>query len=1626
MTEEDNKDTQETPKKRRHWIHPTWLRRTLKTLMWVIIAVIVLPFLVYLPPVQKLAIHIAETQVRKSSGMDIHIGKFRLKFPLDVSLQDLSIVEASGDTMVSAREAIVDVRLLPLLKLDVDVERLQLNDAYYRLVSPDTSMIMKIRAGFLEIDDRSSVRIKESDIDLNKAVIRDADIQMYMDVWRKKPTPPDTTGQFKIRIGDLDGQRIRFGMSSLPTIDTLAIYADRLSLKNGFINLQTSRITADELTADGGNATFLTPTPEYIKAHPAPVDTVSYDTPTMVIEGKKVELHNFDGLYGIAGAVPQPGFDASYLQVSGVDIGLMNFYNEAATLRLPIRFMKARERCGLQITEGSGLVALDSTGIYLDSLRVRTPYSRIDLTAGIPFALMELKPQAPVDIVAEASVGIPDIVSFMPAASGFTQFLPSSTSLNLAVDAHGTLNDIDLDRFDLALPSVLSLRASGYAEDPFDVKKMVASLDIDGALTDPALVQQFMGGLGFDIPTMKIDGTATANRNSYTADLALLTPKGDLAAKGKVNLNSEVYDVSLDVRDFDAGYFVKGIGLGELTATLKARGNGFDPEKPRAATDISLDVSSIVYNSQTLRDIVLTGSLGDHRYDVSLVSPNYVADLNFDLTGSIYPDDYTAHGALHCRRLDLHALGLDSAMNGGAFDVYIDGSASPARWLYDVDLTVNNFDWNLPDQIIHLPKGVEARLLATADSVDLDVYCQDVSLAFRSPEGLEAVVDKFSAAAGSVAIQIQNRELLVDSLQQMLPKFDLAVHSPGRGILDQMLARSDIYVDSVALNLRNDSILTGGAEVLGLQTPSLTLDTITLGLHQRNYLLDYKLHVGNQPGTLDEFADVNLNGYLGGNRLSAYLNQENLKRETGYKLGFTAALTDSLVTVHFTPLKAMIGYKPWTFNSDNFVDVNLANYKVDANLEASSDESAILLETRSGADELQELHLKLTNIRVQDFLEMSVTAPPLTATVNSDIRARYDGKEIVGIGRLGITDFTYDNTKVDDLNLSLQASADLDGTYDVGVSLQVDHRKALTVSSKLETGEAGLQPEYVKLNLDRFPLSAANPFLGNDVAQLQGTVSGEMDLSGGFTKPILNGSLECDSVAVYLPIMGSSLKFDNEPLTVTDNVIRFNRFDIWGANQNPLTIDGTINASDLSDIYLDVKATASNFQLVGNDSRAGSDLYGKLFLDLDASAVGPMTHFTATANLRILGNTDVTYAIPDANTAIQGEKANDVVRFVNFSDTASFDEKKQEQVFMRVQAAVSITPGAEVTVLLSGNGSDRVQLSPSGSVNLYRNYMGDITLNGQLYTGNGFARYNVPVIGQKEFVFDPSSYVLWNGPLMNPTLNIKASDEMKVSVSQNGGNSQLVNFIVGLDITGTLSAPGLLFDLSTNDDLTIQNQLQSMSADQRNSAAMNLLITGQYNAGTISTNAGPITGNVYNFLASQLNSWAAKNIRGVDLSFGVNQYDMTNEGQTSTTTSYSYQLSKSLFNNRFKISVGGNYSTGDSPDDNLTQNLISDISFEYILRQTQNQTMLVKLFRHNGYESILEGEITEMGVGFVYKRKLGEFKTLFRFNRRKRRDEASADSTALPQPTGGHIPMSTPVSAPMSNPSQTPATNDSI
>ena len=127
----------------------------------------------------------------------------------------------------------------------------------------------------------------------------------------------------------------------------------------------------------------------------------------------------------------------------------------------------------------------------------------------------------------------------------------------------------------------------------------------------------------------------------------------------------------------------------------------------------------------------------------------------------------------------------------------------------------------------------------------------------------------------------------------------------------------------------------------GFMTGTTRLDTISFNAIQHGTYLVYKADINNRPGTFDDFAHVVLNGFVGSNRFSAYLKQQNIKGENGFNLGLTAMLVDSVVTVKLVPTKPTIAYKPWTINKDNFISYNLAARHLDASLSLQGEKSFI-------------------------------------------------------------------------------------------------------------------------------------------------------------------------------------------------------------------------------------------------------------------------------------------------------------------------------------------------------------------------------------------------------------------------------------------------------------------------------------------------------------------------------------------------------------------------------------------------------------------------------------------------------------------------------------------------------------
>ena len=116
--------------------------------------------------------------------------------------------------------------------------------------------------------------------------------------------------------------------------------------------------------------------------------------------------------------------------------------------------------------------------------------------------------------------------------------------------------------------------------------------------------------------------------------------------------------------------------------------------------------------------------------------------------------------------------------------------------------------------------------------------------------------------------------------------------------------------------------------------------------------------------------------------------------------------------------------------------------------------------------------------------------------------------------------------------------------------------------------------------------------------------------------------------------------------------------------------------------------------------------------------------------------------------------------------------------------------------------------------------------------------------------------------------------------------------------------------------------------------------------------------------------------------------DRTSAETGDKQTDYSFRYSQRFFNDRIQVVIGGKVTTGANATNNA-QSFIDNISLEY--RLDNSGTRYVRVFYNKNYESVLDGEITETGLGLVLRRKMDRLGELFIFRKRQRGEEAAQE-----------------------------------
>lgn len=1565
------------------------LKYTFGTLLVILLVLLLAVASLYIPAVQDFIRKKAVGYASGALGMELSVGRLHLAFPLRLSVENTLLVD-KADTLVDCGRLALDVAPWPLLRKEVVVRSFELEKvaAHYR--DSTAGMDMRLAASLLSLDavkaDLAAKTAAISRIDLS-----DGDV--YLNMTETAPAEKADSAAalpWQVDIGKLSVGNLSFGMRTSPALSELSVRLSEGTVDECRVRLDSQQVSVKSILLDRGAYAYLTaPTvaEKRTQDNPAPSDFITPSLPWTVRVGN-VALTDNSVEYGELHHHPAAGFDPSFIALSSLELSIDSVYNRGADIALQISRMSFAERSGLSVREASGKFGMDASGISLSGFRIATPSSSLRANIEAGAGMLQMKPDSPLSATLSASVDTRDVKYLYPEL--ITPVLDNRI-VRMELSAAGTLNNIGKAELDISSPGHIALTIEGRAKNTLDPDALEASVRFDGDFRDMDFLRTMLPDSALRqrvaIPDrIVVQGSADADRGRFAVASTLDVDEGRLALDGRIAPREQLYDVELRCDSFPLKRFLPADSLGMVDLALRAQGAGFDPLLAQTHANIRVELDRAEYRGRDFGGIELALELENQHLSGRLADRDEALRLLLLISGMLTQERQQVSITGDVSGFDLAGLGLTREKIGGSFTLDAGASASAggayaARIALDSIVIRNKFR---TDRI----RPTAVTFAADTTTTHAGLTSGDLSLSFTAYAPLDSLATAMTRSADVLSRQIRTQDIDLELLKPALPEFALQASAGRNNILNNYLKTKKVAFRALNIEGVNcDSLpLSLRMRVEGLSSGGILLDTVSAGIVQEGRQLQYYLDAANSPGNLDHVAAAALYGHVAGNTAQVNLYQKNREGREGFRFGLDAMWNDSLVRASLFPRNPLFGYEPWTVNPGNYL-VYRFDKSMDADLDLTHDDQRFALHTVRGSGAPDGIRLDMAGLRIGSILGLLPSAPPVDGVLGADVTLNMAADSMAVRGDVSVAALTYDKQLFGDVGLGV--------LYEKGLGQQADVRLTLDGAEVL-TVEGDYQPERenpvdLTAAIPGFPLQRANVFLPSDLLRLSGSLQGKVHVGGTVDRPVLDGGLWFAGTDVRVPMIGTSFRLPADTIRITQSRVLFDDYAIVAPNKNPLTIGGGVDLADMGNMTADIAVRASDFQFVDVARKEGTAVYGKAYLDLDATARGPLDELVVRGNVALLGGTDISYVMQDSPMEVK-EHPQNLVTFVSFSDLDSEGYVAPSQDIriggMDVLLNVDINNDVKAAVDLSSDGNNRIDLQGGGNLTYTMNPLGDVSLSGKYVLSGGTVRYNPPVISQKIFRITPDSYVDWVGNIADPAFNITAVETVRANVSTDGQDNRSVNFDISINIRNTLADLSVSFGLSAPEDLTMQNQLNSLTAEQRANQAMNLLIYNTYTGP--GTTAKVNTENPLNsFIQKELNQWAQNSLKGVDLSFGIDSYGA--DDPNGQRTDYSYRLSKNLFSNRVRAVIGGKFSTDTDPSQNLKDNLIDDISLEYML--TKRDNMYLRLFRHTGYESILEGEITETGVGFVIRKKLLRLGDLFRSTKPKtkkqRPDEAA-------------------------------------
>ena len=1054
-------------------------------------------------------------------------------------------------------------------------------------------------------------------------------------------------------------------------------------------------------------------------------------------------------------------------------------------------------------------------------------------------------------------------------------------------------------------------------------------------------------------------GTIQTNLGTIVSDLNMKLPKGQ----------DPVYSGVLSTDNFRLGEFLgdKNIGTVSLKGTLK--GKGFDEKSRNTLVDGTIRFAD--YNNYRYKNIVVKGRLDKKLFEglASIRDENAELDLNgvidfngksprFNLVADVVKAD------LKNLKLTKDSLTFKGNLNFNFTSNSIDDFLGNAR-ITNAEITKDGR--RIPFDSLTIATSYEdsVRVLTALSNefkatVKGDFSLKDLPNAFTLllnnyyPAYIKAPLKRPRNQSMSFDIETYNVDEYMSLLDSSLAGFN---NSHIKGDLNLNTNEMNFTADIPQFkyqqyNFDNVNLVAKG-----------NLDKLTLNGQVYNIRINDSLNIPMAQFVINASHDSSkVSIKSGANRTvdTANLNALVLTYNDGVK-------------IQFDPSTFTINSKTWSIDETGELEFR-KNIAANGSLILSEGEQRIVINTHPSSEgSWNDLRIQLTKINLGDFAPFILPKNRLEGLISGDILVEDPTGNLKVVSDNIETKFLrLDNDSLGEVKASV--------TYD-NISKQLKF-KGNTVNQENYLGFDGnlffgdkikAKNNLIALKARNFQIKILERFLGNLFTDMQGFLTGDINLGGEFQNLTVTGKGRLKDAGLKVIFTQCFYKVEDTDIELTPTEINMDGIVLIDTvTGNPIYLSGGIEHESFKNMFysLDISTQKPNttgeannkpVQLLNTTYKDNKQFFGNVKGTGSLSLLGAQAqmYMKIDAIASSVDSSNVT--IPSSTTRESGIADFLVER--KYGREMNDSDLNLSSTNITYDVDITANPMVTVNVIIDDLTGDGIKGKGSGTLNIKSGTTEPLALRGRFDIEEGSYLFTFQSFFKKPFELrkDAENYIEWNGDPYNANIKFEAAYKAErvsfaplassLKLSSNISNARGDVYVIA-NLTDKLFSPDIKFSLDfpntsvaiTDPELALLIGQMQKNANEINKQVTYLIVFNSFapselggNSNDLGIGLNTISGIFLNVISDQLNKILGTLIKSEKYTFNLNTslYNRNvigNSTELNLASNVNFTIGRAFFNNRFIISSGIGL---DAPlQQNTVQQsvqLLPDVTLEWLI-----------------------------------------------------------------------------------------------